>query len=348
MKGIILSTVITVSVLASSLTSCSPNTEDTAGRKTYISFTPMEIKTKAVTRGSQSTLSTLSSYGVSCSVYDYGSSYQTSALGSYFYNREVDAKKGTTEYMWPGEDRSVSFFAYAPFDNANVSISGEDTAGRPVYSLTVPEDVKAQPDFITAEVLDMRGGKRTDPVTLTFLHRCADVRLSVYNRGDDAITIHSISIYGIRYSGKYQNGWTLDDKVSSSASHVFTINPSSTVAAEATVDMTGSDSHIIILPQTIDAGTEFLSVDATIAGERKTLTYSLKNALSLEEGKSYMMTISLGINYIDVDPSTGVEDWQVDTKYLSVGTVSASNTFTQPSVNGGTVTGVSDWEPENQ
>ena len=82
----------------------------------------------------------------------------TISLGSYFYNREVDAKKGTTEYMWPGEDRSVSFFAYAPFDNANVSISGEDTAGRPVYSLTVPEDVKAQPDFITAEVLDMRGG----------------------------------------------------------------------------------------------------------------------------------------------------------------------------------------------
>ena len=158
MKGIILSTLITVSVLASSLTSCSPDTEDTAGRKTYISFTPMEIKTKAVTRGSQATLSTLSSYGVSCSVYDYGSSYQTSSLGSYFYNREVDAKKGTTEYMWPGEDRSVSFFAYAPFDNANVSISGEDTAGRPVYSLTVPEDVKAQPDFITAEVLDMRGG----------------------------------------------------------------------------------------------------------------------------------------------------------------------------------------------
>ena len=348
MKGIILSTVITASVLALSLASCSPDTGDTAGKEAYISFTPMEIKAKAVTRGSQATLSTLSSYGVSCSVYDYGGSYQTAALGSYFYNREVDAKKGTTEYMWPGEDRSVSFFAYAPFNNANVSVSGEGAAGRPVYSLTVPVDVSSQPDFITAEVLDMRGGKHTDPVTLTFSHRCADLRLSVYNRGDDEITVHSISVYGVKYSGKYQTGWSLDDKVSSSTSHAFTVTTSSTVASKATVDMTGSDSHIIILPQTIAAGTEFLSVDATIASERKTLTYSLKNALSLEEGKSYMMTISLGVNYIDVDPSTGVEDWQVDTKYLSVGTVSASNTFTQPSVSGGTVTGVSDWEPENQ
>lgn len=347
MKGIILSTVITASVLALSLASCSPDTGDTAGKEAYISFTPMEIKTKAVTRGSQSTLSTLSSYGVSCSVYDYGSSYQTSSLGSYFYNREVDAKKGTTEYMWPGEDRSVSFFAYAPFNNANVSISGEDTAGRPVYSLTVPADVKAQPDFITAEVLDMRGGKHTDPVTLTFSHRCADLRLSVYNRGDDEITVHSISVYGVKYSGKYQTGWSLDDKVSSSTSHVFKINPSSTVGVEATVDMTGSDSHIIILPQTVAAGTEFISVDATMAGERKTLTYSLKNDIKMEEGKSYMMKISLGVNYIDVDTSSSIVDWQVE-KYVSTGRVETDNTYFQPSVSGGTVTGVSDWVPENQ
>ena len=233
----------------------------------------------------------------------------TISLGSYFYNREVDAKKGTTEYMWPGEDRSVSFFAYAPFNNANVSISGGDTAGGPVYSLTVPADVSSQPDFITAEVLDMRGGKRTDPVTLTFLHRCADVRLSVYNRGDDAITIHSISIYGVRYSGKYQNGWTLDDKVSSSADHAFTITPSATVAAKETVDMTGSENHIIIIPQTVATGTEFISVDATIGGIRKTLAYSLKNALSLVEGKSYTMTISVGAEYIEIETGTGIEDW---------------------------------------
>lgn len=82
----------------------------------------------------------------------------TISLGSYFYNREVDAKKGTTEYVWPGEDKSVAFFAYAPFNNANVAVSSQNGTGRPVYSLTVPSDVKAQPDFITAEVLDMRGG----------------------------------------------------------------------------------------------------------------------------------------------------------------------------------------------
>lgn len=175
--------------------------------------------------------------------------------------------------------------------------------------MTVPADVKSQPDFITAEVLDMRGGKRTDPVTLTFSHRCADLRLSVYNRGDEEITIHSISIYGVKYSGKYQTEWTLDDKVSSSNFHAFTITPSTAVAAKATVDMTGSDSHIIILPQTVAAGTEFLSVDATIEGVRKTLAYSLKNALSLVEGKSYTMTISVGAEYIEIDSETGIEDW---------------------------------------
>lgn len=347
MKGIILSTVVSISLLASALSSCSSETEDIAGKASYISFTPMEIKAKAVTRGSQATLSTLSSYGVSCSVYDYGGSYQTAALGSYFYNIKVDAVKGTTEYMWPGDDKSVSFFAYAPFGDASVSVSGQGVTGRPVYSYTVPADVSSQPDFITAEVLDMRGGKHTDPVTLTFSHRCADLRLSVYNRGDDEITVHSISVYGVKYSGKYQTGWSLDDKVSSSTSHAFTVTPSSTVASKATVDMTGSDSHIIILPQTVAAGTEFISVDATMAGERKTLTYSLKNDIKMEEGKSYMMKISLGVNYIDVDTSSSIVDWQVE-KYVSTGRVETDNTYFQPSVSGGTVTGVSDWVPENQ
>lgn len=134
MKGIILSTIITVSILHLSLSSCSSGFEDTEGKADYISFTPMEIKTKPVTRGAQSTLSTLSSYGVSCSVYDYGSSYQKSSLGSYFYNMEVDAKKGTTEYVWPGEDKSIAFFAYAPFNNANVSVSGQGAGGGGRYT----------------------------------------------------------------------------------------------------------------------------------------------------------------------------------------------------------------------
>lgn len=330
--------------------SCSSDMEESTARdeaKHYISFTPMEIGTRSMTRGTQTTLSTLTSYGVSCSTYASDESYTSAESGSYFYNKEIDASTGETGYLWPGADRKVSFFAYAPYGNSALTISSANTIGRPTYTYTVPASISSQVDFITAEVLDHVGGLITDPVTLSFSHRCTDIKLSVYNRGEESITIHSISVYGVKYTGYYSTGWSLDDAVSTSSSHAFTLTPASgTVAAKATVDMTGTVNHIIMLPQTVAGGTDFIAVDATIGGERKTLGYTLPEDLTLEEGKSYTMTISFGPQYIDVDTSSDIEDWEVETKYLTVESVSTNGTLSQPGVNTGTVTGVDDWTEE--
>ena len=114
-----------------------------------------DVTTMAVTRGAVTTLATLDSYGVSAGVHDADEDYSTGQCGNYFRNLEVSADNGQTTYLWPANGYEISFFAYAPFGNANISLSSASTTGRMQYTYTVPDAVASHIDFMTAEVLDV-------------------------------------------------------------------------------------------------------------------------------------------------------------------------------------------------
>lgn len=303
----------TLLVLAVALESCSSSSDDSGSvDETHmpIIFTTPDV---APTRASQTTVSTLTSYGVNCSVYSSSETYTTAAIGSYFYNREIDSGNGDSGSYWPGSNYKVSFFAYAPYGNSNLSVSSSETIGRPTYSLSVPEDISQQVDFISAEVLDHSGAPDSESVKLTFNHNCADLRLAVYNRGDDSITINSISVTGVKYSGTYDGTtWTLSGDANTASSHPFTLTPTTTTVVEAndTVDVTGSEHHLMLIPQTIESGTDFITVNATIAGMTRDYVYTLPSDFTLVQGMSHYLRISLSAEYIDVDTNSEIEDWQ--------------------------------------
>ena len=338
-------------LIVATFTACSNYMDDEEkGRKTpdsYISFTPMEIQTIGVTRGAQTTTATITEYGVSSSIYPAANSYTSAGCGSYWFNEKVDAASGNSGHYWPGADYRVSFFAYAPYGLAALAPRSKNDFGHPVYQYTVPSAIVNQADFITAVVLDHSGEAETEPIPLTFEHQCTDIRFNIYNQGSDAITVHSIAMNGLKYSGTNTNGvWTLNPSVNSTSVNPFLLSLGTAIAGEATVDVTGTSNHFIMLPQTVASGTQVFDVDATVSGVRKHYYHTLTSDLVLQKGKSYTFKLTLGEGALIVDTETDIQDWEVEVKYLSIGGVSTSNTWTQPGVNDGQSIGVEDWEEE--
>ena len=314
-----------------------------------IAFSPMEIgshNSEIVTRAAQTTTSTITSYGVTSSVCDATTgSYATAECGSYFYNEEIAAATGRCKYYWPGSSYKISFFAYAPYGEGVTLSSPKTKAGFPVYSYTVPQGVAAQLDFMTADVLDRVATPTTTPVTLTFYHRCSDIRFNVTNRNTSYdLTVKSITLCGMKYSGSFEGDtWTLTGSPNTASNHPFTYTVQKEIEAGATVDVTETENHFMVLPQTIAAGTNFIVVKTTEYGAEKTYIYNLDAALTLEKGKSYTFNLIIGDGQLIVDPDTDVNDWEVTQVYLN-GSVDANpQEPSDQNIGGGTVT-INDWQ----
>ena len=342
MKNIFLS----AALIATLFTGCSNELIDAANPS--IDFTPMEFGvSEAVTRGTQTAKSDITAYGVSASIYPAANTFTTAGCGSYWFCDRIEAASGRSNHYWPGASYRVSFFAYAPYDNAALTVRSKDDLGYPVYTYTVPTAIANHVDFITADVTDHSGAGITDPVPLTFSHQLTDVRFRVYNQGSSSITVHSIAIYGVKYSGTFSGStWTLNAAVNSSSSNPFLLSLGTSVDAGATVDVTGTTNHFIMLPQTVASGTDIFVVDATVSGVRKTYTNTLSSALELLRGRSYTFTLKLGEGSLIVDTDTDIQDWAVEVKYLAVSGVSTNSTFTQPSVADADDNGIEDWTEE--
>lgn len=290
--------------------SCTADPMEDAESQNTINFTKSVVPGKASTRGSVITLSNLMSFGVSAAIYPAANSYTTAQSGSYFRGIEVSAASGTTTYLWPASDYRLSFYAYAPYGDANVTLAAASTVGRMQYTYTVPTSIASQIDFMTAESLD-NACPSTSPVALTFAHRCTDIRFTAYNQQSDALTVKSIAIYGVKYSGTYTTGtsWSLSGSVNSSSSHPFLLSLNTAVASKATVDLTGTSNHFIMLPQTVANGTDFLVIKTQEDGEERTYTYTLDSNYELIMGRSVTFQLTLGNGALTVNP-VSVVDWE--------------------------------------
>lgn len=320
------------------------------GSQANIKFTPMEFGDAAstVTRSSQTTTSTITSFGVTASIYAANSDYTEAECGSYFYNTEIEAATGVSKYFWPGEDKRLSFYAYVPYGSSELRLSESTKLGYPSYSYTVPQGVAEQVDFMTADVLNHSGAATETPVTLTFYHRCANIRFKVYNRNTTSpITVKSISVCGMKYAGIFENNaWTLTGSINTSSTHPFVFATDTSIPTETTVDVTGETCQFMVLPQTVAVGTNFLVIKTTENDSEKTYTYDLESNLILVEGKSYTFALELGDGTLIVDPNTEIQDWAPEVKYLGVETVGSNNDWAQPPIENGEDNGIEDWVEE--
>ena len=227
-----------------------------SSKKLYLSCTetawPSDKTVK--TRGTMVNTAGISNLGVSASVYPAASSYTSAGCGSYFYKESVSSGNPMS-YYWPTTNYRISFFGYYPYNNAAFTVqSAASATGAPIYAYTVPSTIASQQDIMTGQVIDQPGGS-SSPVNMTLAHRCSAIHFSITNDRSEAITVNSISIEGVKYSGTLnENTWTLGSGVNSSSSNPFTLNCNTSVAAGATTDITGSSNIFLMLPQALPSG----------------------------------------------------------------------------------------------
>ena len=263
----------------------------------YMSMTVSEepMTGRAATRGAQASSASISTFGVSGSLCMRNSSYTAVGCGSFFYNEEV-APGISMDYAWPTSDYKLSFFAYYPYDNDNLTMASLATEkGIPAYTYTVPEDAADHVDVMTANVLDMLGGQQT-PVNLSFQHRLAAIRFRLTNTGDNPMIVKSVTIAGVKYTGTLRNAtWTLGSDTRSS---VLDCDDTEVESGE-TVDLTDGN-YMFMLPQTLPSTAKVI-----LETEKNTFEGKISGSWSAGQVYTYSINANDAVNYLRF---TAIED----------------------------------------
>lgn len=212
------------------------------------------------------------SFGVLTSIYS-GAWDETTCLPDYMYNVEVTKESSwTTRYFWPGANRNIRFFAYAPYNGDGVSLSAATEKGTPSLTYTVPGSVNRQKDLLVAASAEM-SGKSGAAAPLKFYHSLTAVRFAV---GDRMLAgkITEISIKSVYGTAKHKFGedkWT--DYGSTSD---FTFTCSVDVNGSPSQSITSSEETFMMIPQILPEGAtiEVKFTDA-LTSTLRTLTASI-------------------------------------------------------------------------
>ena len=175
-------------------------------------------------------------------------------------------------YYWPGADRTLRFFAWAPVDAAFTSVpeSPENT----VLGYKVPEAVADQKDVVVAVTSDIPGNSNTE-VPLVFRHICSAIRFEFGSEMQPG-TIKSVALKNVKYAGSYDmasDTWTLNDGVASFKQVLELV----TIGNEADSDsLTTSDGTFMMIPQILPDGAEVEVVFVDdVTGKTREMTVSI-------------------------------------------------------------------------
>lgn len=332
--------VVAMFLFAAALTGCTADefVGNSPSGENNISFT-QDLK-PVITRGALSNLASIESFGVSAAIYPADNGYSTAGCGSYFRNVEVETNDGSINYLWPSSEYRLSFYAYTPYGAA--TLSSAETVGKMRYTYTVPDAVANHVDLMTAEVLDMTCPS-TDPVALTFTHVLSDFKFRLENSTNQDVTVHSITVMNFDYIGTL-NG---DTWTTTGVSKNFALDIEQNLASGSSLDLTGTNNHFLLLPQTIASGKRLLDLYVTSGGESRHFYSDLTQNFVAEVGKSYQFTLRLSSN-LEVSQGTDIADWVLYVGYINYATGTNTENWSpeeQPIEH--VISGISNWTQEN-
>ncbi len=191
-------------------------------------------------------------------------------------------------YYWPGADHSFRFYAWAPTDAAGLALPTSPQSMQMSY--TVPADVAAQKDIVTA-VTDEIAGNYNASVPLSFRHICTAVRFVV---GEiQAGTVKRVALKGVRNAGTYDMAaasWTLAE---TTADYSQTLDKAMSGTEAAGTAITTAEGTFMMLPQTLPSGAEVEVVFSPTVGEERTLTATIGGtAWPMGNTVTYRLTIT--------------------------------------------------------
>ena len=254
---------------------------------------PLETENTSVmnampqTRGVMNESSTVGSFGVSA-VYnkDNSSLFQNEEAtqnGSYWFT--------SSNATWP-LDGSVSFYAYAPYNET--SLSFDDVVKNKTIRYTANTDFSKQPDLIVAksESNAFTSSTANKAVGLSFSHALTAITFSI---SADMIsgTVKSIKVSGVYGQGDYDfsNASWPSASLANPSTYVITLNDASVKAGESKA-LTDKNSALMMIPQDLGPNAK-VSMVFNDGAKDKTVSFSL-DGTSWTAGKhiTYMLSSS--------------------------------------------------------
>lgn len=264
------------------------------------------------TRGVMNESSTVGSFGVSA-VYSKGG-----ANSSLFHNEEATQNGSywftSSNATWP-LDGSVSFYAYAPYKDASLSLQGSDAVVKnKTIRYTANTDFSMQPDLIVAKSENNTFTSKTanKAVGLSFSHALTAITFSI---SADMIpgTVKSIKVSGVYGEGDYDFSTEKWIHLANPSTYVITPKDPSVKAGESKA-LTDKNSALLMIPQDLGADakvsmvfnddakdkTVSFSLDGTSWTAGKHITYVLSSSkiTTLKMGK---LTYPTGWNSVNTD-----------------------------------------------
>lgn len=199
----------------------------------------------------------------------------------------------------PGKTKKMALFAYAPYMDTGIEVTGNQ--GAPQLTYTIASEVSNQVDLLVANNLDVVGNSSS--VALDFKHALTAVKFAIGTiKGFTKIT--KIVISGVKKSGTlslYGDNWNLDESTAD-----YTIAIAKEIDLSTSGDITGSSNDLMFLmPQTLPSGAK---LEVTMANDIGTKTFSTD--LTGEWKKGYTVTYQLSVDrvagefHFEVTPST--------------------------------------------
>ena len=314
---------------------------------------PTAARDNEVTRGTQLTpTDKMSSFGVSAFKHAATGYSIADCRPEFFYDEEAsEIKNGNNEgtgvwqlnevYYWPAADEALTFNAYYPYGNDNVTLvdKNEETKlkGAQRFNVTVASNGKEQVDFMTATTgatPDESFKDNAKPgINLTFNHHMTAIRFVL---GDQFLGgyIKSISFSGIYGSGVYTvgSGWTTSEQDKTNDVNINYVSQDDIQQTHMDKPIDGTEGQTVtsagetflLIPQTFTStdaakitvlfndGYDDYTVEASLAGqdpwvEGTTVTYAISS--------HYLTTLRISeLIFADTDSHAPKYTWAVGDK----------------------------------
>ena len=257
---------------------------------------PLETENTSVmnampqTRGAMNESSTVGSFGVSAV-------YSKDGVNSSLFQNEEATQNGNYWFTsgnatWP-LDGSVSFYAYAPYNETSLSLQGsDDVVKNKTIRYTANTDLSKQPDLIVAknENNAFTSSTANKAVGLSFNHALTAITFSI---SADMIpgTVKSITVSGVYGQGDYdlskasKASWA---SLATPSTYAITLNTS--IKAGESKALTDKNSALMMIPQNLGADAK-VSMVFNDGAKDKTVSFSL-NGTSWTAGKHITYVLS--------------------------------------------------------
>ena len=256
---------------------------------------PLETENTSVmnampqTRGAMNESSTVGSFGVSAVYSKDGANYsplfqneEATQNGSYWFT--------SSNATWP-LDGSVSFYAYAPYNDASLSLQGsDDFVKNKTIRYTANTDFSKQPDLIVAksESNAFTSSTANKAVGLSFNHALTAITFSI---SADMIPgkVKSITVSGVYGQGDYDFSTEKWIHLANPSTYVITPNDASVNAGESKA-LTDKNSALMMIPQPLNNAK--VSMIFNDGSKDKTVSFSLNGTWDAGKHITYVLSSS--------------------------------------------------------